>query len=61
VVAAEVLTIEVALELVAELNTRVKVRQPEELEVFNALRLSMEVLAEVLLEVLADIAAQEED
>ena len=56
-VAAEVLTIEVALELVAELNTRVKVRQPEELEVFDTLRLSVEVLTEVLPEVLTDVAA----
>ena len=36
---------------------RLEIRRLEELEVFDALRLSVEVLAEVLPEVLADIAA----
>ena len=36
---------------------RLKIRQLKELEVFNALRLSIEVLADILLEVLIDIAA----
>ena len=35
-----------------ELEAQVEIRQPEELEVFDALRLSVEVLAEVLPEVL---------
>ena len=40
-----------------ELDARVEIQQLEELEVFDALRLSVEVLAEVLPEVLADVAA----
>ena len=40
-----------------ELDVRVEIQQLEELEVFNALRLSVEVLAEVLPKVLADVAA----
>jgi hypothetical protein len=58
---------EILLELVAELEERaeiqqleaqVEIRQPEELKVLDVLRLSVEVLAEVLLEVLADIAVE---
>ena len=36
---------------------RLKIRQLKELEVFNALRLSIEVLANILPEVLTDVAA----
>ena len=39
---------------------RLEIRQLEELEVFDALRLSVEVLAEVLPEVLADVAGRTE-
>ena len=35
---------------------RVEIRQLEELEVFDALRLSVEVLAEILAEILAELA-----
>ena len=37
---------------------RVEIRQLEELEVFDALKLSVEVLAEVLAEILAELAAE---
>ena len=39
-----------------ELEARVEIRQLEEFEVFDALKLSVEVLAEVLLEVLVELA-----
>jgi len=49
-----------------ELEARVEIRQPEELEaeelkVFNSLRLSMVVLVELAAEIAADVARQEED
>ena len=53
-VAAEVPAVEVASELVAELEARVEIQQLKELEVFNTLRLSMEVLTEVLVELAAN-------
>ena len=56
-VTAEVPAVKVALELIADLETQVKIQQLKELKVFNALRLSIEVFAEVLPEVLTDIAA----
>ena len=43
-----------------ELESQVEIRQLKELEVFNALRLSVEVFTEVLLEVLADVAGRTE-
>jgi len=58
-VAAEVVAVEVALELIAELNAEldaelvaelevwVEIRQPEELEVFDSLRLSIVLLVAV--------------
>jgi hypothetical protein len=39
-----------------ELEVQVEIRQLKELEVFDALRLSVKVLAEVLPEVLTDVA-----
>jgi hypothetical protein len=45
-VAAEILT-----ELIAELKEQAEIQQPEELKVFNALKLSVEVLLEVLMDV----------
>jgi hypothetical protein len=47
--------VEILIELVAELKERAEIRQPEELEVFNSLRLSMVVLVEILLEVLVEV------
>ena len=41
-----------------ELEARVEIRQPEELEVFNSLRLSVVVLAEILAEILAELLAE---
>ena len=43
-----------------ELVARVKIWQLEELKVFNSLRLSVVVLAEVLPEVFADVAGRTE-
>jgi len=40
-----------------ELKARVEIRQLEELEVFNSLRLSVVVAAEVLAEILAEVEA----
>ena len=39
------------------MKLQLKIRRPEELKVFNALRLSIEVFVKVLPEVLADVAA----
>jgi hypothetical protein len=41
-----------------ELMARVKIQQLKEPEVFNALRLSVEVLPEVLTDVTADVTAE---
>ena len=41
-----------------ELVARVKIRQLEELKVFNSLRLSIVVAAKVLAEILTEIAAK---
>ena len=41
-----------------ELEARVEIWQLKELEVFNALRLSIEVFVEVLPEVLTDVAVE---
>ena len=49
-IAAEILA-ELVAELVAELEERAEIRQPEELEVFDSLRLSVVVLAEILVEI----------
>ena len=40
---------------------QVEIRELEELEIFDSLRLSVEVLTEVLLEVLADVKAMDAD
>ena len=48
----------VGTELVAELEARVEIRQLEELEVFDSLRLSVVVAAEVLADVLAGVLAE---
>ena len=49
------LVAELIAELVAELEARVEVRQLEALEVLDSLRLSVVVLAEILVEVLTKI------
>ena len=41
-----------------ELEAQLKIRRPEELKVFNSLSLSMVVVAEILLEVFADVAGR---
>ena len=41
-----------------ELEARVEIRQLEEFEVFDALRLSVEVLAEVAVELVAELVAE---
>ena len=58
-VLAEV-TAEVFIELAGgtELEVRVKIRQPEELKVFDSLRLSVVVAAEIFAEIAAEIAAE---
>ena len=48
----------VALELVAELKTRVEVRQLKALKVLDSLRLSVVVFTEILLEVLAEVLTE---
>jgi hypothetical protein len=55
------LAAEVFAELVAELEARVEIRQLEELEVFDSLRLSVVVAAEILAaEVLVELAGETE-
>ena len=45
-------------EFVTELKVRAEIRQLKELEVFNSLRLSVVVAAEVLVDIFTDIAAE---
>ena len=40
------------------MKLQLKIRRPEELKVFDGLRLSMVVLTEILLEVLAEVLAE---
>ena len=55
---------EILAELVAELEERAEIRQPEELEAFDSLRLpvedAVEAAAEILAEVLVELAGETE-
>ena len=48
-------TVELITELIAELKAQVEIRQLKELKVFNSLRLSIVVAAEILAEVKASL------
>ena len=51
------LAVEVLAELIAELKARVEIRQLKELKVYNSLRLSIVVAAEILAETLTEVTA----
>ena len=51
---------EILAELVAELEERAEIRQPEELEAFDSLRLPVEDAAEAAAEVLVELAGETE-